>query len=249
MARWQRAEHLLSLPAGSRILDLGCAFGHGTARLARRYHVEGIDPSSAYIARARRRHPNIHFQIGQAQALPYADASFDAVVMLDVLEHLPSGTECRALAEVSRVLRPGGLCVLSTPNRGLLARLDSLNIYLSLRGGDADLARVYALNGNPPRHRHYSAAQLRDLLAPHNLVVDRCAYSGIGVAEIVNIILLVLLWRPPIVRPLYNLLQYLYFGVYIAEDIIPMGWFSYHLMVVAHRLDGIGSCSRPSDSL
>ncbi len=186
MARWQRAEHLLSLPAGSRILDLGCAFGHGTARLARRYHVEGIDPSSAYIARARRRHPDIHFQIGQAQALPYADASFDGVVMLDVLEHLPSGTESRALAEVSRVLRPGGLWVLSTPNRGLLAGLDSLNIYLSLRGGDADLARVYALHGNPPRHRHYSAAQLRDSWLPMASSWT-CAYSGIGVAEIVNI--------------------------------------------------------------
>jgi len=237
MARWQRAVRLLGLPRGAAVLDVGCAFGYGTARLARRYHTQGIDPSEEYIARARRSYPTLRFAVGTAEALPYADAAFDGVVMLDVLEHLPPGEEGRALGDVARVLQPGGRLVLSTPNRGLLAPLDSLNAYLALRGraGDATLAATLALRGDPPRHRHYSAAQVGRLLSAHGLVVERVSYSGVGLAEPINLALLLTLWWPRPLRLLYGVLQYAYYGAYIAEDALSIGPLSYHLTVVARR--------------
>src|SRR5579875_610697 len=129
MARWGRAIRLLQLPPGSSVLDLGCAFGFGTKMLARRYRAYGHDLSAGYIERARRSVPAT-FTVGAADAVPYPDASFDGILLLDVLEHVPD--ERSVLAEVARLLRPGGRLVLSVPNRGLLARADSLNVYQRL---------------------------------------------------------------------------------------------------------------------
>jgi SAM-dependent methyltransferase len=237
MARWQRAAHLLRLPRGAAVLDVGCAFGYGTALLAARYQVAGIDPSETYIRQAQRRYPGIPFMVGTADALPYPSGRFDGAVMLDVLEHLPPGTEGRALAEIARVLRPGGVLVLSTPNRGSLASLDALNLYGRLHGPDQKLARMFALRGDPPRHRHYDARTLRSLLAAHGLVLAETRYSGVGLAELINLLLLVVLWWPTPLRPIYSVAQYLYYGAYIAEDALSLGQRSYHLMVRATRRD------------
>jgi SAM-dependent methyltransferase len=59
---------------------------------------------------------------GDARRLPIADRAFDAVALLDVIEHLPARTEPAALSEACRVLRPGGLLVLSTPAAWRLGR-------------------------------------------------------------------------------------------------------------------------------
>jgi SAM-dependent methyltransferase len=226
---------LLRLPRGAAVLDVGCAFGHGTALLARRFQVEGIDPSPDYIARARRRYPWIPFSEGKAESLPYASDRFDGVVLLDVLEHLPPASVDQALGEVARVLRPDGVLVLSTPNAGLLAAADSLNAYMALCGPDAPLAETFALRGEPAHHRHYSAATLRAALAGHGLLTDEVIYSGLGLAEGINLILLLALWRPRKLHRLYDALQYLYYGAYIAEDILSLGRFSYHMTVRARR--------------
>ncbi|GAC1431909.1 MAG: hypothetical protein NVSMB65_05500 [Chloroflexota bacterium] len=235
MARWERATRLLRLPPGSPVLDVGCAFGYGTARLARRYQAEGIDPSPAYIARARRRYPRIPFTLGEAAALPYPNDRYDGAVMLDVLEHLPAGTEQHALAQIARVLRPGGVLVLSTPNHGILAWADALNLYLRVYGADPALVETFALRGTPPRHRHYSARDLCSLLRSAGLTPERVHYSGLGVAELINIVLLMLLWPFRLLRPLYTPLQYLYYGAYMAEDACRLGPCSYHVMVVARK--------------
>jgi SAM-dependent methyltransferase len=224
---------LLRLPRGAAVLDVGCAFGHGTARLARRFRVKGIEPSPDYIARARRRYPGILFSEGKAEALPYASNCFDGVVLLDVLEHLPPASVDQALGEAARVLRPHGVLVLSTPNAGLLSAADSLNAYMALCGPDARLAETFALRGEPPCHRHYSAATLSAALAGHGLLTEEVIYSGLGLAEGINLILLLALWRPRMLHPLYDALQYLYYGAYIAEDRLSLGPLSYHMMVRA----------------
>jgi SAM-dependent methyltransferase len=226
---------LLRLPRGAAVLDVGCAFGHGTALLARRFRVEGMDPSPAYIARARRRYPWIPFSEGKAEALPYVSDLFDGVVMLDVLEHLPPASVDQALGEAARVLRPDGILVLSTPNTGLLAAADSLNAYMALCGPDARLVETFALRGVPPHHRHFSAATLCTALAGQGLLTEDVVYSGLGLAEAINLVLLLALWRPRKLHPLYDALQYLYYGAYIAEDRLSLGPLSYHLMVRARR--------------
>lgn len=228
MARWQRARDLLTVPPGSRVLDLGCAFGFGTRLLERRYRTYGHDLSEAYIERARRRSARSVFTCGPADEIPYPDGYFDAVLLLDVLEHVPDVSG--VIEEVDRVLRPHGELIVSVPNRGLLWRLDSLNLYGALLG-----PRAPAPTDDPswqlkPHHEHFTAAELRRLFESH-FQMQFVAYSGLGLAEPVNLGLL-LLFRAALRAPrLYAVFQYLYFGVYLAEDRLRTGDFGYHLMM------------------
>ncbi|HEX8744098.1 MAG TPA: methyltransferase domain-containing protein [Thermoleophilaceae bacterium] len=109
-------EAVAALP-GERILDVGCGPGYYVAELAERVgeagHVSGVDLSAAMLALAKGRCaelPNTDFREGDATALPFDDGVFDAVVSVQVLEYV-ADVEA-ALAELHRVLRPGGRVVL-----------------------------------------------------------------------------------------------------------------------------------------
>lgn len=110
--------------AGRDVLDLGCAGGFMAEALARKgARVEGIDPSAAAIAAARAHAAAeglaVGYSVGVGEALPYPDGSFDAVVCVDVLEHVHDLG--KVLEEVARVLRPGGLFLFDTIDRNPLA--------------------------------------------------------------------------------------------------------------------------------
>ncbi|HXV53991.1 MAG TPA: methyltransferase domain-containing protein [Solirubrobacterales bacterium] len=102
---------------GQRILDVGCGPGFYAAELAAEVGadggVTGVDGSDAMLALARRRNSeaaNVEFVEGDATALPVADDSFDAALSVQVLEYVAEIPA--ALAEVRRVLRPGGRLVI-----------------------------------------------------------------------------------------------------------------------------------------
>ncbi|WP_219825299.1 class I SAM-dependent methyltransferase [Nonomuraea typhae] len=102
----------LGVPAGGRWLDVGCGTGALTAAvlsLADPREVTGIDPSAGFLAHARARvaGPRVTFCTGDAGALPYPGAWFDAVVSGLVLNFLPD--PARAAAELARVAAPGGV--------------------------------------------------------------------------------------------------------------------------------------------
>lgn len=116
---------------GLDVLDLGCAGGFMAEALAARgAQVTGIDPAEGAIAAARAHARagglRIGYDVGVGEALPYGDASFDAVVCVDVLEHVADLT--KVLAEVARSLRPGGLFLFDTINRNPLARLATITV-------------------------------------------------------------------------------------------------------------------------
>jgi 2-polyprenyl-6-hydroxyphenyl methylase/3-demethylubiquinone-9 3-methyltransferase len=116
---------------GKDVLDLGCAGGFMAEALAERgAHVTGIDPASDAIDAARDHARagklRIAYDVGVGEALPYDEASFDAVVCVDVLEHVADLN--RVLSEVARTMRPGGLLLFDTINRNPLARLASITI-------------------------------------------------------------------------------------------------------------------------
>ncbi len=99
------------LPAaspGARLLDLGCGTGHHLlwAR-SRGYEVVGTDGSDAMLAEARRLNPMSELHLAPADALPLPEASFDAILCIEVLRYLPHIDPC--LREMSRVLKPGGI--------------------------------------------------------------------------------------------------------------------------------------------
>jgi len=116
VGRWSRLvarEFLawLAVPSGSRWLDTGCgtaALSEAILRKAGPAEVVGTDPSNGFIAYARERvrDERATFAVADAQALPFADDHFDAVVSGLVLNFIPSPE--RALAEMARVVRPGG---------------------------------------------------------------------------------------------------------------------------------------------
>ena len=116
---------------GKAVLDLGCAGGFMAEALAARgAKVTGIDPAAGAIAAAQDHAAkvghSITYDVGVGEALPYGDAAFDAVVCVDVLEHVADLH--RVLAEVARTLRPGGLFLFDTINRNLLARLATITV-------------------------------------------------------------------------------------------------------------------------
>ena len=95
------------ITAGTVMLDVACGPGLvSAAAAARGARVAGVDFSPNMVTEARRRNPGLTFQEGDAEALPFADASFDAVVIGFGLHHFP--LPGRAIAEARRVLRPGG---------------------------------------------------------------------------------------------------------------------------------------------
>ena len=116
---------------GRDVLDLGCAGGFMAEALARRgARVTGLDPAEKAIAAARQHAAqdglSVRYDIGTGEEMPYPDGSFDAVVCVDVLEHVRDLDA--VLANVARVLRPGGRFFFDTINRNPLSRLAAINI-------------------------------------------------------------------------------------------------------------------------
>jgi ubiquinone/menaquinone biosynthesis C-methylase UbiE len=97
--------------SGKRVLEVGCGHGGGASYLTRTLRpaaYTGLDLNRAAIAFCRKRHklPNVDFVLGDAEKLPFPDQSFDAVVNVESSAAYPHFS--RFLAEVVRVLRPGG---------------------------------------------------------------------------------------------------------------------------------------------
>lgn len=233
LGRWARAGRWLPAPAG-KVLDVGAAFGFGTALLAKRTQVTwiaGIERNAAYTREAHRSSPAIPHLRADAGALPALDASVDTVVMLDVLEHVSAGEH--ALAEAGRVLRDGGWLILSVPHRGPLTVFDSLNVYSRLRTRWPSLPPLdESESSGSGEHRHFSVEELRTMLGS-NFTIGRIARTGIGVAELIHLIILVvcrgiLQWEQS-----YKVARFAYFAAYLVEDMIPTGPAAYHLMIMA----------------
>ncbi len=109
---------------GKRVLDVGCGGGFLTEEIARfGLDTKGLDPSAPSLHTARSHAKamklDIDYHEGFGENLPYPDSHFDMVFCLDVLEHVKEYK--KILAEISRVLKPGGLFFFETVNRTLLS--------------------------------------------------------------------------------------------------------------------------------
>jgi 2-polyprenyl-3-methyl-5-hydroxy-6-metoxy-1,4-benzoquinol methylase len=138
-----------------RVLDVGCGEGYfATAIEQDGAEVVAIDVANEPLRRARARNPSLDLRLVEPEApLPFEDSSFDIVWAGEVIEHVADG--CGWLSELRRVLRSGGLMLISTPDYGPVSRLW---LGLSRRAFEARL---------DPRSDHlrfYTRRELADLL-------------------------------------------------------------------------------------
>ena len=154
---------------GQHWLDLGCGTGDFSVAAARRgATVTGLDVAFRWLVVARRRasisHVGVRYVCGNAERLPFPDASFSRVVALGLLEHCHRPGD--VLAEVQRVLRPGGDVVIRTVNRYSLLPEPHVKVwgvgYLPRRWADR-----YVRMRSGQRYQHHrpvSASELRQLM-------------------------------------------------------------------------------------
>lgn len=140
LVRYHYAAHLC---VGVDVLDIACGVGYGSALLAKKAKsVVGADVAEDAVAYARGRYvsPNAQFALVDAHSIPFRDASFDAIVSFETLEHLTEPE--RFLGEVSRVLRDGGVAILSTPHAARTRVRPPENPYHVIEYGRSHLERL-----------------------------------------------------------------------------------------------------------
>jgi ubiquinone/menaquinone biosynthesis C-methylase UbiE len=170
----QRTANLARIQPGEQVLDVGC--GTGTlaievqSRVGSTGRVFGIDPSPQQIARARakaaRGNLPIEFQIGVIEQLAFADQTFNVVLSTLMMHHLPDSLKRQGLAEIARVLKPGGRLVIADFKRkqerqGQAARFHaggSSMQDLAAMVSDAGFSEVETEEMRPPRFSAFPGA-------------------------------------------------------------------------------------------
>jgi len=121
LTRYPIPDFLLGPGEGRSLLDLGSNWGRWTIAAARAgYRATGLDPNEKAIAAGQRVAAELgvdaEYVVGDARSLPFSDASFEVVHSYSVLQHLPKKDVLRVVAEIRRVLRPGGSAWIEMPN-------------------------------------------------------------------------------------------------------------------------------------
>jgi ubiquinone/menaquinone biosynthesis C-methylase UbiE len=102
------------------VLDLGCGVGYGTNELSNKASLAiGIDIWKEGIRYAHKKYNQSHFLIASALNLPFRDSCFNIVTSFQVIEHIEKKNVIQYLHEIKRVLKNGGMLIISTPNRKL----------------------------------------------------------------------------------------------------------------------------------
>ncbi|MDX2103565.1 MAG: class I SAM-dependent methyltransferase [Alphaproteobacteria bacterium] len=150
----------LSLRPGARVLDAGCGTGGLLARIAERrpdLRLTGFDFDDAAVAWSRRK-AAIPLVAASINALPFASGQFEAVVSCDVLCHR-SVDQAAALADIARVLAPGGHVILNLPAYDWMYSTHDRRVHTA---------------------RRYTVGRARQSLAEHGLRVSRGGYWNTG---------------------------------------------------------------------
>jgi SAM-dependent methyltransferase len=174
--RFNRLHPIRWVPPGATsLLDVGCNVGSFLAHCRAVYpemRLAGVEINTAALEAARRDLPGAELHQAGAEALPFADEVFDCVTCVEVLEHIPADVRAGALAQMRRVLRPGGRLVLRTPHAGAFAFLDAANLRLRFPGAHRRLVgRGLRDPGYGPSreivwHHHFTKRELLELAGP-----------------------------------------------------------------------------------
>lgn len=134
------------------VVDIGCGDGLLTSFIAAHFYnatIHGVDISTEHIDVARMAYPHIRFHT-YTNTLPFADACVDFIIMADTLHHIPPHTHAQMIAEIMRILKPGGTCCILEPNP-----YNPFSFYRFMRDPEEQDARML------------SARKLKKLLYPY----------------------------------------------------------------------------------
>lgn len=159
--------------SGARVVVVGCGTGREAAVLADRLQAQviGIDIVDGFDSLACEW---ANLQVGDAQAMNFPDASFDVVFSYHALEHIPN--HHKALAEMRRVLKPGGIYCIGTPNRsrllGYLGDNSTLMQKMTWNLNDWKARMLGRFRNELGAHAGYSSSELKSLLLQHFSTAD-----------------------------------------------------------------------------
>lgn len=159
-------RRLVDRCVGRDVLEAGCGEGYGAALIAEvARSVIGLDYDESAVAHVRARYPRVDMRHGNLAQLPLPDRAVDVVVNFQVIEHL--WDQGQFVAECARVLRPGGVLLMSTPNRITFSP-----------GRDTPV--------NPFHTRELNAAELTELIESAGFVMEVMlgVFHGRRLAEI-----------------------------------------------------------------
>jgi 2-polyprenyl-3-methyl-5-hydroxy-6-metoxy-1,4-benzoquinol methylase len=105
---------------GSRLLEIGSGLGHLVGQLERTFQTAAVDVNHWALCQSVTVAPRTPMQVASAEDLPFTDGYFGVVIIKHVVEHLPHPE--RAIAELKRVIAPGGTLILATPNLASLLK-------------------------------------------------------------------------------------------------------------------------------
>lgn len=230
-----------------RLLDGGCSFGYGT-RYFVKYAKEtyGVEISKEHYEVGKKRFKNISFHNSGLEKTEFEDEFFDVIVLNDVLEHTTD--RIQSLSEMYRILKKGGVIIISTPHKGLFGFLDPYNYgyYLKkyLKFIYIPLFKIirfiktgkFPKEANPEhgvKHYHYSLKDFKNMLEisdfNESYEIDKVFRSGLilepmylNLERILDIFLPIKI-KNTILKPIYKLVEKEYW--------IPTGIFAYDIAI------------------
>lgn len=170
-ARTRQIVRLLDVSPHHKVLEVGVGAGNVLDRVPTGIRF-GLDLAASILRDARLRLASRATLLqGDAATLPFRDGAFDRVLCSEVLEHLPD--PARAIAELTRVTRAGGIVVLSVPNERLIDRTKSLLARAHVLGWLSSSGYEVPADMKDEWHLHaFDLEMLRSVAAPHLLVEE-----------------------------------------------------------------------------
>jgi len=196
-------QRLSGLPAGARVADLGCGSGVFTELLRRRgYRSVGLDISPKLVELGRGKCPGLELIEGDAENLPFENASLDGVLLSGLVHHFPDPR--RLAAEVKRVLKSGGRFVAFDPNR--------MNPFMWLYRDRA--SPFYSSVGVTENERPILARQVADIFRSEGFRVDTDYLAGLAYRYVAS-------QRTRTLLPIYNFIDSVVFNMTIMKPFRP----------------------------
>jgi SAM-dependent methyltransferase len=171
----------LDMPSGGALIDVGAGEGRYLPLWMQSFpnaRIVASEISRLASERSASRYPRVQHVVADAQALPFPDEAFDAVVSVEVIEHVPDGRAM--LAECRRVLKPGGWALISTPcgNRG---SLDWWRARVSGNLGRGVDDGVHFGRCEDAMHlRRYRSDEFRDIAERIGFSIESMSFNGHG---------------------------------------------------------------------